>query len=129
MGTIEEIKAKIGKYPELSYEANEVSITVHPSSPNGFSVRMEVHKRGFTVHFDGWHEEFTSEDDALKCFAFGLSSKCRLKVHRRSGFAYKWTVEYFKDGAWKEDSTTGLLLFPFWGSLEVVILQNDLVSD
>ena len=26
---------------------------------------------GITAYFEGWHEEFASEDDALNCFAFG----------------------------------------------------------
>jgi hypothetical protein len=37
----------------------------------------ESAESGYTVYFEGWPEEFTSEDEALDCFAFGLSPKCR----------------------------------------------------
>jgi hypothetical protein len=52
---------------------------VHPRDRSGFTVGLRITPSGFTVYFEGWHEEFTSEDEALNCFAFGLSPKCRLR--------------------------------------------------
>jgi hypothetical protein len=45
------------------------------------------------VHFNGWHENFKDQQEALSCFTLGLSVQCRLKEYRRWKIAYKWTVE------------------------------------
>ena len=83
---------------------------------------------GFTVNFEGWHEEFTSEDEALNCFAFGLSPNCRLAVVLRGNTEKKWVVESLKDGKWTPDSETGLLLQPFWRSARIEYRQNNLLG-
>ena len=127
MGTIERIKAKLQKYPHVKYESDRNSISVFPASDDGFTVSLTVHSDSYTVSFNGWHEDLQSEEEALNCFAFGLTSDCRLKEYRRGNFAYKWTVESQEHGEWVEDGTTGLFLFPFWMRKEVRYLQNDLI--
>ena len=62
----------------------------------------------------------------LDCFAFGLSSSCRLAVIYRGDMPVKWTVESLEDGRWTADSTTGLLFQPFWRPARLVHLQNSL---
>ena len=74
--------------------------------------------------FDGWHEHFDTEEEALNCFEFGLSGNCRLKVVYRGSFAHRWTLESKTDSGWREDSTTGLLVFPFWRRRRAVYLTN-----
>lgn len=64
---------------------------------------------------------------ALDCFAFGLSDQSRLKVLRRGKFEFRWTLEFIKAGAWQEDSTTGLLFFPFWEKEQIVYRQNRVI--
>ena len=126
MNAIEQIRTKLQKYPDAKYEADANYIRVLPTCENGFRVELIAAKNDYTVYFNGWHETFADEKEALNCFAFGLSKECRLKEHRRLGVAYKWSVEYRDAGKWVEDSTTGLLVYPFWGKLEVRYLQNDL---
>ena len=128
MKLIDEIKARLSKYPNAKYESNASSISVLPSSDNGFTVGLNVNHGGYTVFFDGWHEDFHDEEEALNCFALGLSDECRLRESRRGSFAYKWTVESLEDGKWLEDATTGLFLFPFWKRPVVRYLQNNLLS-
>ena len=128
MDTIEKIKDKLQKYPHVKYESDRNSISVFPTSDDGFTVSLTVNPDSYTVSFDSWHEDFESEEEALNCFAFGLSSDCRLKEYRRGNFAYKWTVESKENGEWVEDSTTGLFLFPFWMKKEERYLQNDLIG-
>lgn len=79
---------------------------------------------GLCVGYDGWHEQFDTPEQALECFAFGLSDRCRLKVTYRGNFACNWTVEALEDGRWIEDSTTGLLLVSFWRTPRVEYGQN-----
>lgn len=127
MRAIEEIETKLKKYREVKYELDKTGISVFPASDEGFTLSLYEHERGFTVSFAGWHEEFQDKDEALNCFAFGLSSGCRLKEIRRGSFAYKWTVESKENENRVEDSTTGLFFFPFWKKKEVRYLQNNLI--
>jgi|SRR6185503_8681608 hypothetical protein len=128
MNLIDDIKTRLSRYPHIRYESDASSITVFPHSPDGFAVTLVVNDGNlYTISFEGWHEDFEGEE-ALNVFAFGLSYECRLKEYRRGNFAYKWTVEYLDDeGQWKEESTTGLLLFPFWKRSTVRYLQNNLL--
>ena len=100
MNVIEEIKTRLQKYPHARFEGSSNSISVLPASDEGFTVGLTVDQDSYTVSFDGWHEEFHEKEDALNCFAFGLSSDCRLKEHRRGNFKYKWTVESKENGKW-----------------------------
>lgn len=129
MSVIEEIKTKLQKYPHAKYKGSGNSISVLPTSDDGFTVSLIVNRNTHTVLFDGWHEDFHDKDEALNCFAFGLSTDCRLKEYRRGRFVYKCVVEAKEDGRWVEDSETGLLVFPFWANEEFRYLQNNLISE
>jgi hypothetical protein len=128
MNAIEKIKERLREYPEVVYEVGPSSISVLPTSNDGFKVGLEVTQSHYTVSFNGWHEDFKTEEEALDCFAFGLSNECRLKECRRGRFAYRWIVESRKNGTWVADSETGLFLFPFWASKEVRYLQNSIIT-
>ncbi len=131
MNVIDQIKEKLKKYPHVRYDANESSATVFPTSENGFEVSIYIgapglHER-FSVFYNGWHEEFSDEEEALECFAIGLSSECRLKESKRGSNAYKWTVEFRRDGEWHQAGTTALLFVRFWKRKHERYLQNNLV--
>ena len=124
MSAIACIVEKLKKYPELSFKLEANTIAVKPADADGFAVWLSERDGGYTVGFDGWHEEFENEEAALNCFAFGLSGKCRLKVDYRGSFPYRWTVEAAVEEGWATDSTTGLLIFPFWRRRRTVHRQN-----
>jgi hypothetical protein len=128
MNPLDEIKTKLRKYPDVKYECTNSSITVLPTSDTGFNVTLDAAPGNYTVHFNGWHENFADASEALDCFAFGLSDECRLKEHRRGDFAYRWIVESKQNSEWVADTETGLLVFPFWKRARVVYLQNNLIS-
>lgn len=128
--TIEKILDKLKKYPDTNYDLTDKSIVIRPKNNSGFPVILTVNSDNhYTVAFDFWHEEFINEDEALNCFAFGLSQECRLKLTKRGNTAYKWTVEYRDSETWKEHSTTGLFNFSFWRPKTIEYLQNDLIKD
>lgn len=129
MSIIEEIIDGLQAYPDAKFESDDMNISVFPLFDDGFTVSFSASKDTYTIGFNGWHEEFQDKEEALNCFAFGLSSECRLKEIRRGSFAYKWTVESKENGRWVEDSTTGLLLFPFWKKKEERYLQNTLIRE
>jgi hypothetical protein len=128
MDAISEIRERLKKYPDVRAEERPGAIVIHPADTSGFTVGFYADGDSYVVSFDGWHEEFASAEEALNCFAFGLSESCRLRVHRRGGKEYSWTVEHEENGSWKAESTTGLLFFPFWRRLEVVYRRNRLLA-
>jgi hypothetical protein len=128
MNVIEELKRRIDKLPGARYESDTASITVLPHNTDGFNVTlMQNSANGYTVFFNGWHEDFEDPEETVNVFGLGLSDECRLKEYRRGSFAYKWTVETLENGEWLEHSTTALLLFPFWRKREIHYLQNRLL--
>jgi len=132
MDIIEKIREKLGRYPQIKFEESDNSITILPVSDDGFEVALYVddsHSREpYQVCFNGWHEYFSDPTEALECFVFGLSDECRLRQHSRNGKAYRWTVEFRRDGHWHEESTTSHLWVPFWKSSSVEYFQNRLIT-
>ena len=130
MHPINEIKHKLEKYSELTVVTDKYSITVKNESLNGFDVSFYDDKFEYTVCFDGWHEHFEKNDyvNAINCFAFGLSDKCRIKVLSRGGVDYKWVVQSYENGKWINDSVTGLLWYKFWHKIEIRFLQNAIIK-
>ena len=128
MDVIADIKARLAKYPGARFEETATSIKVLPEDETGFPVTMYATPAGFTVHFHGWHEDFASAEEALNCFAFGLSARCRLRVVYRGAMPTKWIVEVQREGEWVAYSETGLIFIPLWLPRRIVYLQNRLVS-
>jgi hypothetical protein len=128
MGAVQRIVERLQRHPELIYRVDAGAVTVEPPTDYGFPVSLTERPGEWVVSFGGWHEQFTSEDEALNCFWFGLSDRCRLRVHNRGAFPYRWTVEVRTGDGWRAESTTGLLLFPFWRRPRVEYRQNAVIS-
>lgn len=64
MNAISEIVARLQKY-EAHYEVKGDTIFVTPATENGFTVSLTEEVSGYTVGFNGWHEEFTERQEAL----------------------------------------------------------------
>ena len=126
MDCIKQIKAKLENYPGLEWQQDGMTISVSPE--HGFTVWLTESAEGCTVGFNGWHEEFADKAEALDCFAFGLSDKCRLKVFAKGASEYKWVLQAFENGQWVSDSTTALVFFPFWRKTRISYLQNHLAG-
>ena len=128
MDPITQLRDWLSKYPDVRTEGDSRSITVLPLDDRGFRVSLNVDGSAdneFCVSYEGWHEDFSSAEDALKCFAFGLSEGCRLRV-RKSWFFCTYTVESLQDGQWVAESTTG---YPYlsWRWRNVEFFQNRLL--
>ncbi len=135
MGAIERIVARLRRMDDVRWELEGRTVRVLPSDCHGFEVALTEHRPdagddAWTVCFDGWHQHFRSEREALECFAFGLTDACRLICWSRDGRHCRWTVEAKTDDGWIEGSTTGMLLFPLMSlsSVEKRTLQNAFVS-
>ena len=127
MSTLNKIKTKLERYPDLSYKVENNGIIISPCLESGFSVWLKISEEKFTVGFDGWYEDFNNEEEALNCFSFGLSDECRLKVVKHGNTDCSWIVESKKDGQWNKESETGLIFKPFWKRKSIEYRQNKLI--
>lgn len=124
MGFLEDVAERLVRR-SIPYELDATTLTVRPRDERGFTVSLHCREGHASVSFEGWHEDFDDERAAASCFVFGLTTRCRLKVTRRRGMACAWTLEAMEEGVWQEDSTTGLLLVPWWAKKSYEYLQND----
>lgn len=130
MSALKTIREKLKQFPELQVDDLHNSITVSPQNSNGFEVSIKVNNDSYTVFLGGWHSHFTSDNEAVNCFALGLSKECRLKVTSAGDFAYRWQVEYSQSSNWHDPTTIEvgeevvLFLFPFWRKRTIQYLQN-----
>ena len=115
---------------KLSVVDDGDAITVKATTTEGFDVSFLSDGDGYTVGFAGWHEKFkcAERDRALECFAFGLSNSARLRVQSRGGLDYHWTLQVLREGEWRSDLMTSLLLFPFWRKKTVRYLRNSVIT-
>lgn len=130
MNVIEAIERKCASHPGLKYQKSGNGITVSPEAPEGFPITYSFHNNKHQVGFLGWHEVFANPEEALNCFVFGLSGKCRLEIWKRGKFPYKWILEARDSkGGWYKDSEVGLLFFPFWRKRSIIHLQNSVLKE
>jgi len=129
MNPINEIRKRLHNHPEVTLGEDRNYICAIPKSDEGFNVSLLNDGMGFTVTYgEGWHDHLVSSVDALNCFGFGLSDRCRLKTTLAGTFAYKWAVEYLEEEEWIEDSTTGLIFFPYWRKKHIFYKQNHIAT-
>lgn len=123
MSAIQQLKQDLCE-KGIRFEEYDTSLAVKAQRVDGFDIVVTEGHGETTVFYEGWHEHFTSEEEAVKCFLFGLTSKCRIRVTERGGKPHKWTLEAQEDGKWVSYGSTGLLFFPFWRRPITKYLQN-----
>ncbi|MBI3476413.1 MAG: hypothetical protein HY010_11825 [Acidobacteria bacterium] len=123
----EDLLEKLKKCDQVPYETGQHFIRIPPTSSAGFSIVIEwIWDTHFTVFLDGWHQDFDTYQEAVRCFALAVSGHYRLKTRSKGGFRFRWTVEYWDGSDWVEDSTTTDLFYPFWKPTSTNYLRNDL---
>ncbi|MGR3563179.1 MAG: hypothetical protein ACU0FH_17935 [Heliomarina sp.] len=108
------ILTKLDGYSRFDIEFDDDHIIVCCKNAESFDLSFHVFGSEFQVSFDGWHEHFQTEEEALNCFAFGLSQECRLNVIKRGAKECSWTAQAWQYDTWVDDTKTGLILIPFW---------------
>lgn len=129
MNPLDAIESKLARHPAVSYRRDGHSLTVDPTTPDGFEVGFAMVNDDYLVWFEGWHELFATQEEALNAFSWGLSPACRLKLTYRGSWPVAWTVQARVDGVWRDDSTTGIVMWPFWRRKRVAYKQNTVLSE
>ncbi len=85
-------------------------------------VDVYIHRKRSVIHIDGWHEEFEHKNSIVEAYnslekllKFALSKSCKILITKANGKAYKWDLYSFENGEWKFYSTTGLLIYNYFG--------------
>ena len=135
---IEEVRDKLSRYPKARVEYDASSIAVFPESPDGFTVRLTIRNCGVKEHYTVWYNGSNEEvahypKAAIKLFAFGLSTACRLREYSRRGRAYRWVVEAWslEHQRWEDDWDVVQWWVPllyFWTPPRMRQLQNRLID-
>jgi len=128
MNPLDEIEVRLSKYPHVAFDRSQNELVVKAVDDSGFDVGCIANGPNYTVYFEGWHEDFEAVGEALKCFAFGLSDQCRLVVTYRGDAAVAWTVQARDGTEWRDDSTSGLFLVPFWRPRRVLHKRNHVMT-
>ncbi|MBX3439747.1 MAG: hypothetical protein KF861_19815 [Planctomycetaceae bacterium] len=131
---VEQVLSRIAecvlRFPELECLKFVDRIVAVTPDRNGFDVGLDYQKGVWTVNYDGWHDHFNTPEDAEKCFQFGLTGACRIKIEWRGKFPYRFTLQVpCRDGqSWCDESAAGRFLYPYWRYRTVTFLQNQLVA-
>ena len=135
MSVLDLAEAILKQYPELSYSIEDGSITVTPPTSDGFSVSLSLDEPGgdFCVlvdGFDGWCFDIEDECEALNCFVWCLTDRCRLKVEKRGDRVRAMEAD-FRDGEeWYGPFLRIHVLFvPFWRNKSEEYRQNSVIED
>ena len=117
---------RLKQHPELTYREASGSVRIDPPSSEGFAVELRSDQRGWTVFVGnaGFHEAFTSAEEALDFIAWCFSGAARLREAWRGGVPEKVVLEALVDGKWDFVSETGFFLVPFWRRRREVLLTN-----
>ncbi len=127
VNSLAELREWLGVQPSLRWSEDAAGldgIHIEAPSPDGFSVWISDDDQEWTVGFDGWHDHFESEADAVGCAAWGLSGECRVRIDYRGKWPYRWVVESKRDGDWNTEFTLAIALFPFWRRKRSEYRQN-----
>ncbi len=124
MDPIQVIKSRLHKHPHLRFRESPNAIEVEAPCESGFSVGFTAEPDEFTVHFEGWHEHFETAEEALNCFAMGLTCEIRLAITYRGASPVRYVLQYRDGDSWSDDSTTGLILQPIWRRARTELREN-----
>ena len=64
MNVIDELKARLSRYPEVDFTESEGLVEIHAVDEGGFPITVEVEKSSYNVYFEGWHESFQDAGEA-----------------------------------------------------------------
>lgn len=117
---------KLQQHPELAYSQRPGCVRIEPPAPNGFAVELRNAGAEWTVFLGnaGFHEAFTSTEEALNFIAWCYSGAARVREVWRGGSPQKATLEALENGQWRSVSKTGFIFVPFWRERREVVLEN-----
>jgi hypothetical protein len=134
---IADVRERMARFPNVVVHSDSSSITYYPENTDGFIVRLAVDRNAryesYTVYYNSSSEHFTDSTSAIRAFAFGLSTGCRLREYWVSGRPIRWIVDARAVGekTWQPDWDVVSWFFALallWRKPTIRILQNRLID-
>ena len=122
------LREGLQQVPQAVIDETATSITVRPTSPDGYAVSLDVGSGECVISLEGLHERFADADEAIVFFGLALSVDARLAITYRGETPVEWTFEVLEGERWHAVGRTSLKLTPFWRKKHVVHRQNALVG-
>ena len=124
------------EYPSLPHHGIEGGFAIPASSATGFEVSVQASPDGLVVGTGtGLHVPFDDDrpSEQLVRYALGmvlemLSEHARIIELRAGGMAYRWRLEFYRDGRWESADSMGLLIWNFLGRRTQTTYQNSYFS-
>ncbi len=85
----DELVQKLRQCHQADHEVGQTFIRVLPSGPKGFPVMIEwVWGAHFTVFLDGWHQDFDTYQEAVRCLRSPSRATTGLRLGARAASAF-----------------------------------------
>jgi hypothetical protein len=88
------------EFPKLRIERTDSSIRVPPDTENGFTIELVDAIQEIVPVLGKWVHYGLDKETAIPIFQAGLRGEARLHEISRAGVAYRWRVEFFRNGTW-----------------------------
>ncbi len=129
---IDELEANLRQeFPKLTIERTDSSIRIPANSENGFAVELVDAIQEIVPVLGEWVHFGLEQESAIPIFQAGLRGEARLHEFSRARIAYRWRVEFFRNGVWIREKNDyfshPLFSWPFliFGRKQERILWND----
>jgi len=120
----------------IDFSGDCYTFSIKDKSKNGYSIYVEILGDELIFHCDHFHQhiyqpkEMNTEEYVNHVFGMVydyLTTDVRMIEKRSNGKPYKWTIETKEGEEWKEDQSTGLIFYNYFGMKSEKIYQNDLL--
>ena len=88
------------EFPSLMIERTDSSIRVPSNTENGFAVELVDAIQKIVPILGKWVHYGLDEETAIPIFQAGVRGEARLHEISRAGVAYRWRVEFSRNGVW-----------------------------
>ncbi|HSR18378.1 MAG TPA: hypothetical protein VLM39_09850 [Ignavibacteriaceae bacterium] len=119
----------------LKYEwrENNTEILFQKISSQGFDIIIRYDENNIYLETDtGYHDYFKVNNnfkevliDVMGIIRDLLTRNMRIKEYLSNNRSYKWTLQCFRENKWKDESSTGLIFWNYFGKKSEKIYFNN----
>jgi len=100
-------------------------IIINTGCKNGFDIALEYRNQEYKLTFDGWQKQCDDPDEITEILIRGITGTARIKKYCNRGHPFKWMLQLYDDGQWKDQFTNIILTIDFGSKTKFRYLIND----